>query len=57
MAKQFLFIFLCALTVKGYTQTEKYKINSIGISIPIILNNSEATYYILGSPRYKWKKN
>lgn len=26
--------------------------NSIGISIPVIWNNSEATYYRLGSPKY-----
>lgn len=26
--------------------------SSIGISIPVIWNNSEATYYQLGSPKY-----
>lgn len=52
MAKQFLLIFLLILTLKGYSQTEKYKIKAIGISIPIIWNNSEATYYQLGSPKY-----
>ena len=52
MAKQLLFICLLTLTLKGYSQTEKNKINNIGISIPIIWNNSEATYYTLGSPKY-----
>ena len=52
MTKQLLFICLLTLTLKGYSQTEKNKINNIGISIPIIWNNSEATYYRLGSPKY-----
>ena len=52
MLKQLLFLFMFAITLKGYTQTEKYKISSIAISIPIILNNSEATYYSLGRPQY-----
>src|ERR1035437_5185050 len=52
MTKQLLFICLLTLTLKGYSQTEKNKINNIGISIPIIWNNSEATYYRLGSPHY-----
>lgn len=52
MPKQFLFICLLALAVKGYSQIEKPKIGAVGISIPIIWNNSEATYYSLGSPKY-----
>lgn len=52
MAKLFLFICLLILTIKGYSQSEKYKLKTIGISIPIIWNNSEATYYQLGSSRY-----
>ena len=47
-----LSLFLFALNLKGYSQTEKYKINAIAISLPIIWNNSEATYYILGSPKH-----
>ena len=47
-----VFIFLIALPVKGYPQTNKDKLNAIGISIPIIWNNSEATYYQSGSPTY-----
>ena len=45
-------IFLLTLTLEGYSQTENNKVNIIGISIPIIWNNSEATYYRLGSPQY-----
>lgn len=52
VAKQFLFICLLILIIKGYSQTEKDKIKTIGISIPIIWNNSEAIYYQLGSPKY-----
>lgn len=39
-------------TFKLSSQTEKHKIKSIGISIPVVWNNSEATYYRLGSPMY-----
>jgi hypothetical protein len=47
MKKQFLFIPLLAVSFNGYSQNEK--INAIGISIPVIWNNSEATYYSLGN--------
>lgn len=32
-----------------YSQTENKKINSVGISVPIIWNNSKAAYYQLGT--------
>lgn len=52
MTKPFAFILLTMIALKGYSQTVKEKINNIGISIPIIWNNSEATFYRLGSPKY-----
>ena len=49
MKKQFLFILLLAVSFNGYSQNGNDKINAIGISIPVIWNNSEATYYSLGN--------
>jgi len=43
---------LLAVTVAGYSQNEKYKFKTIGLSVPIIWNNSEATYYALGNAKY-----
>jgi hypothetical protein len=51
MLKQFLFIFLLLLSLKSYSQVKKDKINAIGISIPVIWNNSEGTFYSLGNRR------
>lgn len=52
MTKQLLIIFFVSLTMTGYSQGQKEKLRAIGISIPIIWNNSEATYYQLGNPKY-----
>ncbi len=49
MTKQLIIIVLLVLSFKGYSQNETHKSNSIGISIPIIWNNSEATFYSLGN--------
>lgn len=50
--KKLLFSFFVAifalLQSNGYSQSKQLN-NSIGISIPTIWNNSEATYYILGN--------
>lgn len=51
MTKIFLFSLFLILSVSAISQTEKTK-GSIGVSIPVIWNNSEATYYQLGSPKY-----
>lgn len=51
MKKQILLAVLSIFYLQVYCQTEKRKINSIGVSIPIIWNNSEAVYYILGNLR------
>lgn len=52
MTKIFLFSLFLILSVSAISQTEKTK-GSIGVSIPVIWNNSEATYYQLGSPKYR----
>jgi len=52
MAKQFLIILLLGLYLKGYSQVKQSKLKMISISIPVIWNNSEATFYRLGSPMY-----
>jgi len=50
LIKYLLLVFLLSLSLKDYAQAENNKIRTIGISIPIIWNNSEATFYRLGSP-------
>lgn len=53
MIKQFLPLFLLILPFTNYAQVKDSSYNrSIGISIPVIWNNSEATFYRLGSPMY-----
>ncbi|MCK9403066.1 MAG: hypothetical protein M0Q26_06680 [Chitinophagaceae bacterium] len=52
MKKQLLIMFLISLTILSYSQGKNEKKSAIGISIPLIWNNSEATYYQLGSSRY-----
>ena len=52
MTKKFCFIILTAFPLISFSQINKVKTRSIGISIPVIWNNSEATYYRLGSPDY-----
>ena len=52
MAKQFLSIVLLLSYFQNYSQTKNEKLRSIGISIPVIWNNSEGTYYQLGSAKY-----
>lgn len=51
MAKFFLIILLLGSSLNSICQTKNSK-GSIGVSIPVIWNNSEATYYQLGSPKY-----
>lgn len=60
MKKQILLAALSILYIQGYSQTEKKRLNTIGISLPVIWNNSEAVYYILGNlktPNGKSKSN
>lgn len=46
MKKQFLLLIFIALTTTGYSQKKiSDKMNKIGISVPVIWNNSEATFY------------
>ncbi len=52
MKKQLFAISLLLLSVKIFPQENISKVNSIGVSIPLILNNSEATFYRLGYPIY-----
>ena len=49
MTKQLLIIFFVGLTMMGYSQGKNEKLNAIGISIPIIYNKSEGTYYSTGN--------
>lgn len=49
--KIFLAGIFLLLSESSYSQIKDTR-SAIGISIPVILNNSEATYYNLGSPRY-----
>lgn len=51
MAKSFLSTILLISYLSAVSQSAKMK-SSIGISIPVIWNNSEATFYQLGSPKY-----
>ena len=51
MTKSFLSVLLLISYLSAVSQSAKMK-SSIGISIPVIWNNSEATYYQLGSPKY-----
>ncbi len=51
MPRIFLLVLLLASWVSVISQTEKTK-GSIGVSIPVIWNNSEATFYRLGNPMY-----
>ncbi|MBN9352353.1 MAG: hypothetical protein J0H55_16865 [Chitinophagaceae bacterium] len=51
MIKSFLVTVLLISYLSAVSQSAKMK-SSIGISIPVIWNNSEATYYQLGSPKY-----
>lgn len=48
MKKHFLFILLLAASFNGYSQNENDKINAIGISIPVIWNNSNGVFYSAG---------
>ena len=52
MSKHFCLISLLFFSVVGYAQVKKRLDNTIGISIPVIWNNSEATFYRPGSPIY-----
>jgi hypothetical protein len=48
-----LFLILVALfMLSSYAMTQENAKNQIGVSLPVILNRSEATYYFLGNPRY-----
>lgn len=49
--KTFLVSIIFLLSKSSRSQITDTK-SAIGISIPVILNNSEATYYQLGSPKY-----
>jgi hypothetical protein len=49
MVKHLSTILLLAFSMKGYTQTQDSKLKAIGVSIPVIFNNSEGTYYQLGN--------
>jgi len=51
MTKLFLLTILLISYLSAVSQSGKMK-SSVGISIPVIWNNSEATYYQLGSPKY-----
>jgi hypothetical protein len=48
MAKHLSIILLLAFSLKGFTQIQNSKLKTIGISIPVIWNKSEGTYYALG---------
>jgi len=50
-SKIFLFMLSLIVSISAISQTKNTK-ESIGISIPVIWNNSEATFYRLGSPMY-----
>lgn len=53
MVKHLLVAFLFSLPFANYAQVkDSSNIKSLGISIPVIWNNSEATFYRLGSPMY-----
>jgi len=52
MVKLRLLALLLSLALTDRAQIKKDSIKTIGISIPVIWNNSEATFYRLGSPRY-----
>jgi hypothetical protein len=52
MIKSFLVALLLISYLSAVSQSAKMK-SSIGVSIPVIWNNSEATYYQLGSPKYR----
>jgi hypothetical protein len=49
MKKQTLLVIISILYLQSYSQNEIKKLNSIGVSMPVIWNNSEAVYYILGN--------
>ncbi len=51
MKKIFLTILLSCITIAVFCQTKSQKIKTIGVSIPVIWNNSEATFYQLGSKK------
>ena len=52
MTKSFLVTLLLMSYLSAVSQSAKMK-SSIGVTIPVIWNNSEATYYQLGSPKYR----
>lgn len=45
-------MFLISLAFSSYSQGKNEKLSTVGISIPLIWNNSEAIFYRLGSPMY-----
>ncbi len=49
MKKVFQIILLSCITIAVYPQHKSEKLKTIGVSIPVIWNNSEATFYRLGS--------
>jgi len=51
LIKIFLATIILCLSKHSHSQIKDTK-SAIGISIPVIWNNSEATYYQLGSPKY-----
>jgi len=45
-----LFVILILLSAKGYSQKKAaYKVSALGISVPVIWNNSNGIYYSLGN--------
>lgn len=48
MKKQFIFIILLVTCAKSYSQKKASEVNRIGISIPIVWNNSQGVFYALG---------
>ena len=51
MSKHIYFIFLLVFTLVGNAQVKKELGNTIGISIPVIWNNSNGIYYSTGNRR------
>lgn len=47
--KQFIFIILLVICTKSYSQNNTDEVNKIGISLPVVLNNSQGVFYALGS--------
>ena len=53
MLTRILFAILIISSVRGYSQKKAaHKVNAIGISVPVIWNKSEATFYRLGSAMF-----